>query len=86
MSTIARHFDVVDTAMPVFAGIAFEPSTGRLTDRRDRLFFGAHPSFIGAIGLENTARNSVKGKYWFPKPTLQTVLLSNKFLPISGNL
>jgi hypothetical protein len=75
MSTVARHCDVFDSAMTIVSGVAFEPSIGRLIDRPDRLFFGSQSSFIGAIRLENTARNSVKGKYWFPKPTLQLSFL-----------
>ena len=71
MSTVARPFEVVEAAIAVFSGTTADSSMGRLIDRLDRIFFGSQPSFIGGVRLENTVRNSVKGKYWFPKPTLQ---------------
>lgn len=74
-SAAARHFDVADAAMSVFFGAEPDANTGRLTDLPVRLFFGSQPSFIGVTILENAVTNSVKGMYWFPKPTLQLSFL-----------
>ena len=72
--TDARHFDVVDAATVVDSRVGFELSIGRLIHRPDRADFASQPSFIGAITLENTATNSVKGMYWFSETYTARVL------------
>jgi hypothetical protein len=60
-------------------------------DRAFRVLIFRSAAFLhwgnrGMTRLENIAVNSVKGKYWFPKPTLQTGLLNNKVLADPGEL